>query len=76
VIVDNGVTPAETRDVYYVANEADGIVRTAHLDGTCDCEWGSRRKSADVKVCYHVAAARLWAKPLIRARRAAQRLAA
>lgn len=74
VIVDKGVTATDSPDVWLVANEGDGLIRTAHVNGECDCEWGRHRKSADAKVCYHVGIARLYAKPVIR--RAAQRLAA
>lgn len=73
VIVDKGVKATNRKGVYKVANQDGSVIRTAHLDGTCDCEWGSRR-SADTKVCYHVAAARLTAKPVIY--RSRKRLAA
>jgi Family of unknown function (DUF6011) len=74
VIVDKGVAATNRKGVYHVTNEADGVIRIAHVNGNCTCEWGLRRKSADTKVCYHVAAARLTAKPVIY--RSRQRLAA
>lgn len=65
VLVDNGVKATSRKGVYEVASQDGSVIRHACLDGTCDCEWGERR-DADAKVCYHVAAARLTAKPLIR----------
>ena len=66
VIVDKGVARGDAGDVYRVANEDGSVVRTAHVNGDCDCEWGQHRKSTETKVCYHVAAARLLAKPVLR----------
>lgn len=41
------------------------------LDGHCACRWGLCRGTASVKPCYHVAAARLAARPRIRPAKAA-----
>lgn len=71
VIVDKGVKATNRMSVYKIANEDGTVIRTAHLNGNCSCEWGMRRQSADTKVCYHVAAARLIARPVIRARQQA-----
>jgi Family of unknown function (DUF6011) len=71
VITDKGVKAANRKGIYFVANEADGVIRICHVNGNCTCEWGRRRKSALAKVCYHVAAARLAHTPRTRFAKAA-----
>lgn len=66
VIIDKGVTPTSRKGVYRVASEDGETVHLCHVNGNCTCEWGLRRKSAETKVCYAVAAARLTARPQIR----------
>lgn len=66
VIEDNAVVPTNRKQVWNIVNEAGEVIHVAHLSGNCTCAWGLRRDSADTKTCYHVAAARLLARPVIR----------
>ena len=71
LIIDKAIVATNREGVYKIVNEAGEVIHTVHVNGNCTCEWGLRRKSADTKVCYHVAAARLMAKPVIRTCKAA-----
>jgi hypothetical protein len=66
LIIDKAIVATNRKGVYNVVNEAGEVIHIAHVNGHCSCEWSQRRMTADVKVCYHVAGARLLAKPLIR----------
>lgn len=66
VIEDRGIVATNRKGVYKIVNEAGVVIHTTHVNGNCTCEWGVRRTSADTKVCYMVAAARLLARPVIR----------
>jgi Family of unknown function (DUF6011) len=66
LIIDKAIVSTNRKGVYHVVNEAGEVVHVTHVNGHCGCEWSRRRMTADVKVCYHVGAARLLARPLIR----------
>ena len=66
LIADEAIVKTNRKGVYHVVNEAGEVIHIAHVNGHCTCEWSQRRMTADTKVCYHVAGARLKAKPLIR----------
>lgn len=67
VIADHGVIATGHKGVYRVTATSGTETYLTALTGHCSCPWGCRRHSALAKTCYHVAAARLTAKPLIRA---------
>ena len=71
VILDGGVAPTSRPKVYRVTSEDGSSVHIAHVNGNCTCQWGLRRVKGSAKTCYGVAAARLIAKPVIRARQQA-----
>lgn len=65
VLADGGV--ARVRDgVYRVSATSGEESYLVTLDGHCTCRWGACRVSALSKTCYHVAAARLAARPRLR----------
>jgi hypothetical protein len=66
LLLDKAIVATNRKGVYHVVNEAGEVVHVTHINGHCTCEWSRRRMTADVKACYHVGAARLLAKPLIR----------
>jgi hypothetical protein len=65
LILDKAIVATNRKGVYHVVNEAGEVIHTCTVDGNCGCEWGQER-TEDVKVCYHVGAARLLARPVIR----------
>jgi hypothetical protein len=71
LILDKAIVATNRKGIYKVVNEAGEVIHTVSVNGNCTCEWGRRRKSAETKVCYQVAAARLLATPVIRAPRPA-----
>lgn len=65
LVSDGGV--AKVREGVYQVTSSDGeATYLASVKGPCSCRWGLKRKSALTKVCVHVAAARLTARPVIR----------
>lgn len=66
LITDQAIVSTNRKGVYKIVNEAGEHIHTVSVNGNCTCEWGTRRTSADTKVCYMVAAARLLATPRIR----------
>ena len=66
LILDEAITATSRKGIYRHVNEVGETVHLCHVNGNCTCEWGLRRKSAQTKVCYHVGAARLLARPQIR----------
>lgn len=66
LIIDKAIVATSRKGIYKIVNEAGEVVHTVSVNGNCTCEWGLRRKSAETKVCYQVAAARLLATPAIR----------
>lgn len=66
LIADKAIVSTNRKGVYKIVNEAGEHIHTVSVNGNCTCEWGTRRNSADTKVCYMVAAARLLATPRIR----------
>jgi hypothetical protein len=66
LIVDNAIVATNRKGVFHVVNELGEVVHVTHVNGHCTCEWSQRRMTEGVKVCYHVGAARLLAKPVIR----------
>ena len=69
VISDGGVVATGRKGVYRVSSSKGDAAYLAHLNGNCTCAYGLRRTSAMSKTCFHVAAARLAAKPRRTARR-------
>ena len=67
LILDGGIVRTNRKGVFHVVNEAGEVIHRTHVNGNCTCEWARRRVSAETKTCYHVAAARLLARPVIRA---------
>jgi hypothetical protein len=66
LILDKAIVATNRKGVYHVVNELGEVVHVTHVNGHCTCEWSQRRMTEGVKVCYHVGAARLLAKPVIR----------
>lgn len=66
LIIDKAIVATNRKGIYKIVNEAGKVIHTVSVNGNCTCEWGLRRKSAETKVCYQVAAARLLATPVIR----------
>jgi hypothetical protein len=66
LIADNAVVATNRENVFHIVNEAGEVIHIAHLNGNCNCAWSLRRTSAATKTCYHVAGARLLARPVIR----------
>lgn len=66
LIIDRAIVATSRKGIYKIVNEAGEVIHTVSVNGNCTCEWGLRRKSAETKVCYQVAAARLLATPVIR----------
>ena len=66
LIIDKAIVATNRKGVYRVVNEAGEIIHRVHVNGNCSCEWGLRRKSADIKTCYHAGAAKLLATPVVR----------
>jgi hypothetical protein len=69
VIADGGVIATGRKGVYRVSSSKGDAAYLAHVNGNCTCAYGLRRTSAMSKTCFHVAAARLTAKPRRTARR-------
>jgi hypothetical protein len=68
LLADKAIVATSRKGIYKIVNEAGEVIHTVSVNGNCTCEWGLRRKSAETKVCYMVAAARLLATPAIRHR--------
>lgn len=66
LIEDKAIVATTRKGVYNVVNEAGEVIHVTHVNGHCTCAWSQRRMTADVKVCYHVASARLLDRPVIR----------
>lgn len=66
LIADHGIIPVRKGIYRVTATSGENTYLTA-VTGQCTCNWGLCRASALKKTCYHVAAARLTARPLIRA---------
>lgn len=66
LIADKGIVATNRKGVFHVVSESGEVTYTCHVNGNCTCSWGLRRNSGEAKVCYHVAAARLLAHPVIR----------
>lgn len=66
LIEDKAIVSTNRKGVYKIVNEAGEHIHTAHVNGNCDCAWGLRRDSAEIKTCYHAAAAKLLTTPRIR----------
>ena len=62
VIADGGISRVRKGAYRVVSSAGDGSY-LAHVNGNCTCAYGLRRTSAMAKTCYHVAAAKLTAKP-------------
>lgn len=66
LILDKAIVRTNRKGVFHVVNEAGEVVHVTHVNGHCGCEWSRRIMTADVKPCYHVGAARLLDRPVIR----------
>jgi hypothetical protein len=65
LIADGGIAPVR-KGVYRVTSTDGESIYLTSVNGNCSCSWGLRRTSAMAKTCYHVASARLTARPAIR----------
>lgn len=65
VAADGGVVKVRP-GVYRVSATSGEEAYVTAVTGQCTCPWGCRRASAAQKTCYHVAAARLAARPVLR----------
>jgi hypothetical protein len=66
LIADGGIVPTAHEGVYRVSSSKGDVVYLAAVTGQCSCAYGLRRLSGTAKTCYHVAGARLAARPVIR----------
>jgi hypothetical protein len=66
LIADHGITPTGHHGVYRVTSTDGSTTYLTAVTGHCTCAWGTRRHTALAKTCYHVAAARITARPRIR----------
>jgi hypothetical protein len=65
LISDGGIVPVR-KGVYRVTSTDGESVYLTSVSGNCSCAYGLRRVSGAAKTCYHVASARLTARPAIR----------
>jgi len=59
IVADGGVQRISDRVFLVIAGLGDQVYRTC-VNGSCNCAWGLRRKSALTKPCAHVGAVRLF----------------
>jgi hypothetical protein len=65
LIADGGIAPVR-KGAYRVTSTDGESTYLASVNGNCTCAYGLRRTSGTAKTCYHVAAAKLTARPAIR----------
>lgn len=66
LVADGGIVATSHEGVYRVSSSAGDAVYLTAVTGQCSCPYGLRRLSGTAKTCYHVAAVRLAARPVIR----------
>ena len=59
IAADGGAVETNRKGVWQVTSGDGSQVYLTTADGHCNCKWGLRRASADIKVCKHVGAVRL-----------------
>jgi hypothetical protein len=65
-VSEGAVQRTGRKDIFRVVSSDGETVHTCSVHGHCTCAWGRRRVSASTKTCWHVAAARITARPRIR----------
>lgn len=66
VIADRGVIRTGRKGIFRVVSADGETVHICSVHGHCTCAWGRFRTTATAKTCFHVAAARITARPRIR----------
>jgi hypothetical protein len=59
IVSDGGAVPSNREGVWHVTSGDGSQAYLTTGDGHCNCRWGLRRTSVDIKVCAHVGAVRL-----------------